>query len=376
MSAAALGLAGLVAGALLGWLAARRGVRRGPPAAFPLVDSPFEPGPRRGPRISGSLRAVDAATDLGLPPDAKLDVLARMLVERAAERTGMPCAVALRDTDEGPINIVAQTGDLDPRLLGVRVDPDSSAGHAVTDGVPMVAPADESVVRGGMRDRRRPLRGGLAVPIRSTSRVEGALLALGPSPLAPAEALVHLEELVRRFSPNLLPAHAVAVAERKAATDELTGLSNRRALKLAMETADARRSAMIILDLDHFKSVNDTHGHPAGDVALKHVAQVIRTALRAGDVAARIGGEEFAVWLPGADLALGLEVAERLRALLAAKRVRISGQEQTLTVSCGVAASPVPIPHPDNLMAAADGALYRAKREGRNRVVASGAPAS
>ena len=139
-----------------------------------------------------------------------------------------------------------------------------------------------------------------------------------------------------------------------------------------MATGDTSHSALVMLDLDHFKRVNDTLGHPAGDAALRHLAKLLRTALRGGDVAARIGGEEFAVWLPGADLALGLEVAERLRALVAERPFRFGGAEHPLSISCGVSACPVPIPQPDNLMATADAALYQAKREGRNRVVASG----
>jgi diguanylate cyclase (GGDEF)-like protein len=169
----------------------------------------------------------------------------------------------------------------------------------------------------------------------------------------------------------MVPAHAVAIAERKADTDELTGLANRRALAREMAAGGVGRSALVMLDLDHFKRVNDTLGHPAGDAALKHLAKLLGTALRAGDVAARIGGEEFAVWLPGADMALGMEVAERLRAVVAEKTFRIGGVEYPLTISCGVSACPLPIPHPDNLMATADAALYRAKREGRNRVVAT-----
>ncbi len=363
MIGVALGLGGLLLGVVVGWVAARRsGALGGLGEAGPQ-------GAGGEPRISRALRAVDASG--GLPPDAKLDVLGRMLVERAAERTGMPCALVLRDTDEGPITIVAQTADLDPRLLGVRVDIDSSAGRAVSEGIPTVAPDDEQVIRGGMRDRRRPFRGGVAAPVRSRSRTEGALMALGPSPIPPSEVVARLEELVRRFTPHLVPAHAVAIAERKAATDELTGLANRRALKIAMESGDARRSAMVMMDLDHFKRVNDTLGHPAGDAALKHVGQLIRSALRVGDVAARVGGEEFAVWLPGADLALATEIAERLRAAVAQQPWRYQGHELTLTVSCGVSACPDPIPHPDNLPVTADQALYRAKREGRNRVVAS-----
>jgi diguanylate cyclase (GGDEF)-like protein len=361
----ALWLFGLVVGAVLGWLAARHRywgpVERGRPAA-PADDPPAA-------RFPAPIRAMDAAS--GLPPDAKLDVLARMLAERASERTAMPCAVALRDTDAGPITIIAHSSDVDPRLLGIQVDPDSSAGRAVTDGIPMVAPADEPVLRGETRDRRRPQRGGLAVPIRSASRVEGALLAIGAAPgEAPQMLLAHMEQLVRRFAPVLVPAHQVSIAERKAATDEVTGLANRRALRRAMENAEAGRSAMLMVDLDHFKRVNDALGHVAGDAALRHVAQLIRAGLRPGDEAARVGGEEFAIWLPGADLAEGMEIAERLRELVRSSPFRHSGRELSLTISCGVSAYPVPVGHPDNLLATADSALYRAKRAGRDRVMA------
>lgn len=364
MTGLALWLFGLVVGAVVGWFAARHRfsgrVERARPAA-PADDPPAA-------RFQAPIRAMDAAS--GLPPDAKLDVLARMLAERASERTAMPCAVALRDTDAGPITIVAHSSDVDPRLLGIQVDPDSSAGRAVTDGIPVVAPADEPVLRSETRDRRRPHRGGLAVPIRSASRVEGALLAIGAASGEAPQTLADMEQLVRRFAPVLVPAHQVSIAERKAATDEVTGLANRRALRRAMENAEAGRSAMLMVDLDHFKRVNDALGHAAGDAALRHVAQLIRAGLRPGDEAARVGGEEFAIWLPGADLAEGMEIAERLRELVRSSPFRHSGRELSLTISCGVSAYPVPVGHPDNLLATADSALYRAKRAGRDRVMA------
>ena len=198
------------------------------------------------------------------------------------------------------------------------------------------------------------------------------MLALGESPLTAGEVIARLEQLARRFAPTLGPAHAVAVAEHRAETDALTGLANRRALRRAMATTDAVRSALVLLDLDFFKRINDTLGHAAGDAALKHVASLLKTALRGADVAARIGGEEFAVWLPGADLALGMEVAERLRVLVAERPFRFGGGKHPVNVSCGVSAYPSLVAHPDNLLATADSALYQAKRQGRNRVVASG----
>jgi diguanylate cyclase (GGDEF)-like protein len=321
----------------------------------------------------GELRAADAAT--GLPVDAGAGHLAHMLADRASEKVGLPCVVVLRDADGGRITIVAVSATCDPRLLGLDVQPDSPAGRAITDDTPTVALENEPAVNGRAGDRRRPLRGGVAVPLRHGSWVHGALLALGEPPMAPNTAVAELEKLARRFGPVLGPAHAVDIAERTAETDELTGLANRRFLKREMSTGDAARSALVMLDVDHFKQINDTLGHEAGDKALKHVGSLLKTALRGADVAARVGGEEFAVWLPGADMALGLEVAERLRALVAGKPFRFSGAEHPLTVSCGVSASPVPIPSPENLMATADKALYRAKHEGRNRVVATGAKA-
>ncbi len=117
--------------------------------------------------------------------------------------------------------------------------------------------------------------------------------------------------------------------------------------------------------------MNDTLGHPAGDAALRHLAKLVRSSLRMGDVAARIGGEEFAVWLPGADLAQGVEIAERLRAQVGERPFHLAGQEWPLTISCGVSAWPQPESQRDNLVPTADAALYQAKSEGRDRVVAS-----
>jgi diguanylate cyclase (GGDEF)-like protein len=365
VSGAAYLIIGAGLGAAAGWLAAGAYAAR---ASWR--------GGRGRPRestgaVSGSvLRAADAAADV--PPGARLDVLARLLANRASDWVGLAAMVVLREVDGGPIKVVAVSDGQDTRLIGRDVRPDSWPGRAVTDGIPVVAPEDEAAIGSGVGDRRRAPRGGVAVPIRSSSRIEGAVLVLGQPLLEAAEVISRMEALVIRVAPLLGPAHDVAIAERKANTDELTGLANRRSLNAAMGAGDPSRSALVMLDLDHFKQVNDSLGHPAGDTALKHLAKLLRAALRAGDVAARIGGEEFAVWLPGADLALAMEVAERLRALVARHPFPISGLEYPITISCGVSACPVPIPHPDNLMATADAALYRAKREGRNRVVATG----
>jgi diguanylate cyclase (GGDEF)-like protein len=127
-------------------------------------------------------------------------------------------------------------------------------------------------------------------------------------------------------------------------------------------------AALLVLDLDFFKRLNDTHGHLAGDAALRHVAVVLRRALRDADIATRIGGEEFALWLPDTPAAAGLEVAERVRVAVEQTPVVWQGKPISMTGSIGVATYPETTPDRLNLYAAADAALYRAKQGGRNRV--------
>jgi diguanylate cyclase (GGDEF)-like protein len=164
----------------------------------------------------------------------------------------------------------------------------------------------------------------------------------------------------------------LALASRR---DPLTGLANRRAFdeELAREVARAARTgaplAVVVLDVDRFKAVNDGHGHPAGDGVLREVATRAGAALRRGDLAARIGGEEFALLLPGADLAGAVELAGRVRAAVAARPIPAGAAALAVTVSLGCAAL-APGEAPEALVARADARLYEAKRAGRDRVVA------
>jgi diguanylate cyclase (GGDEF)-like protein len=171
-----------------------------------------------------------------------------------------------------------------------------------------------------------------------------------------------------------------AEVERRAKTDALTGLWNRRHFTAELtrwqDQADryAKPVSLVMVDVDHFKRVNDTHGHAAGDDVLRHVASLLRDGARTVDTVARLGGEEFAVLLPNTEAPGAAEVAERLRALVASRPVRVAnGTLLTVTASFGVAAYPAPTVQRDAFVAAADAALYAAKRDGRNRVVVSGA---
>jgi two-component system, cell cycle response regulator len=152
-----------------------------------------------------------------------------------------------------------------------------------------------------------------------------------------------------------------------AVTDQLTGLRNRRYVRRHLDgLLRTEEAAVLLVDIDKFKSINDTHGHNIGDAALRDVAERLRVQLRAADVVARYGGEEFLAVLTGAPSAYALIVADRLREAIAAEPVRVGELVVPITISIGVAVGGPGVPA-ERLIGAADEALYRAKRDGRNR---------
>jgi two-component system cell cycle response regulator len=166
----------------------------------------------------------------------------------------------------------------------------------------------------------------------------------------------------------------------RASRDGLTGLYNRREFDRLLQAAVAReerqegRFALLLLDIDHFKKLNDTFGHPSGDAALRNTARLLEKHLRKGDQAARYGGEEFAAILPGADEKGARQLAERIRRAVADAELELApGQRARVTVSLGVGVWPDDGGEPESLLAAADRALYAAKQHGRDRVMAASA---
>lgn len=157
--------------------------------------------------------------------------------------------------------------------------------------------------------------------------------------------------------------------------DELTGLYNRRyfASVATREFARCRRArqpvGLLVVDVDHFKQINDRFGHPVGDQVLRALAQVLLSSFRSEDVVCRVGGEEFIVLMPGTDAGSCFGRAERLREKVAGTQILAGVEGIGLTVSVGVAVADVEAETPEQLVARADEAVYRAKAGGRNRVV-------
>ena len=165
--------------------------------------------------------------------------------------------------------------------------------------------------------------------------------------------------------------HYLDTCEEAAFTDHLTGLANRRRFERQLEREVSRTQrygrpfCLLLLDLDNFKLVNDTFGHEAGDEVIRRLALTLQAGTRGIDLAARVGGEEFAVILPETDFVGGLDVAERLRLAVREMDTPLVGQ---VTASFGVAEFPVCAATGRELVAVADAALYQAKRSGRDRV--------
>lgn len=186
------------------------------------------------------------------------------------------------------------------------------------------------------------------------------------------------EELVKRFQERLLEverlSHDLDRAQSEALLDPLSGLKNRRGFERAIQGifagGEAEEVAVLLVDVDRFKTLNDTYGHLLGDKVLRAVAHILQTNIKGRDVAARLGGDELAVLLPGTTERGAEALAEQIRVAVAAGRIhRADGQDLKgiVTVSIGIAVGRATESF-EALLERADAALYRSKREGRNRV--------
>ncbi len=204
-----------------------------------------------------------------------------------------------------------------------------------------------------------------------------ALATVGRPPSFDTALMEVLGEVAIQVGMGVENARLFSRLSQMASTDELTQLANRRrfAESLRLEIGRGRRDekpvSLVLVDIDQLKRVNDSHGHPAGDAAIRHVAVAIRSERRETDMAARLGGEEFALLLPGTPLAGAVRTAERIRAWLGVNEVPGLG---TVTISAGVACFPEDAEDEEALVRVADERLYAAKAGGRNRVCAESSP--
>jgi diguanylate cyclase (GGDEF)-like protein len=212
------------------------------------------------------------------------------------------------------------------------------------------------------------------VPLLVGGEVIGAVLTSHADPLHEEETR-RLRESVRQAAPVVANLRNLAISQMRAATDALTGLPNRRALDFTLKRMVAQASrtrlpvAALMVDIDHFKQINDQLGHSKGDEILAAVGALLEDTLRASDFAARYGGEEFLVLLPATDTAGALALAEKIRDAL--HRPLATGVDRTVTASIGVAVVPDHALDAEGLVRAADRALYRAKTKGRDRIEAA-----
>jgi two-component system cell cycle response regulator len=236
-----------------------------------------------------------------------------------------------------------------------------------------------SQVRSLDRTRNVPI---LAVtePDNSARMVRGLEIGVNDYLMRPVDknellARTRTQVRKRRYTERLRD--NVQISIEMAITDALTGLFNRRYMEnhlaTLIEQANIRRKplALLMLDIDYFKAINDTHGHDAGDEVLRNFALRIRRSIRGIDLACRSGGEEFVIVMPETDTAVAAMVAERLRRRIASEPFPIQQGQHSIpvTLSIGIAALRGPDDNAAGLMKRADQALYRAKRDGRNRVV-------
>jgi diguanylate cyclase (GGDEF)-like protein len=305
--------------------------------------------------------------------------IAELVVERAATWVPAPCWALVSSDLSGQLSVLADRGlepDMGPAVYSI-------AGWVMQRGEEFVT-AD---LRADERVSDRSIASVVAFPLSCRGRRVGALVGLDRKPSArePRLAIAMLRAvrvLLEPVAVALDNALLLKRAEALSVTDDLTHLYNSRYLNLVLrrETKRASRNgrplSLLFLDLDGFKSINDTYGHLSGSRTLVEAAAVIRGSARETDVVARYGGDEFALVLPDTGAEGAYAVGERIRERIAAHRfLTREGCNARLTVSVGVATLPDVAASAEELMRAADAAMYRVKERGKNGIQAAAAPA-
>jgi diguanylate cyclase (GGDEF)-like protein len=270
------------------------------------------------------------------------------------------------------VRVIGVSGRGDRRLLETTLPPESDLARVARGEVDSIF-FEGDPLGGVVADRRQHSSAVLVLPLRAGDRCVGGVALWPPGGREPVGgARAEILAALANAAPRVVTAMEADRLKEKTRLDPLTGLLNRRGLDLVLNRVDVGDGALIYADLDNFKRLNDRMGHPAGDAVLIHFARIVRDQIRTGDLAARVGGEEFAIWLPGARLEVGYRIAERIRIRLNTTPWDWQGRACALSASFGVAACPETSREVSDLVPQADAALYVAKNSGRNRVERAG----
>ncbi len=297
---------------------------------------------------------------------ARLEKSSRLLADLTSEFPGMAFQYRVPSGERGYFTYVSEgareTYGLSPQQL--LDDPSAMERFVYPEDLPLFLAARDAILSGAAHWR---LEFRVMVPGMALRWLRGHAR---PRRLADGTVLWH------GFISDISESKAIELELQEfALTDYLTQLPNRRYFMQRLQEEHGRaqrdvngRAAVLMCDLDHFKCVNDTHGHAVGDLVLQHFASVLRTQLRKGDTVGRLGGEEFAVILAGANLDAAAEFAARLQRRFASQPLLHEGKLLEVTLSIGIALMQGNSLCQDQVLRASDDALYRAKERGRNRV--------
>ncbi len=304
--------------------------------------------------------------------EAELDRLARAVFQIMADLVGAEeMTLYLRDRDTG--RYAPYLHRVGESVLSADAITTRSHGEIVARGK-TIAPVFLREAEGQMLF--------FTVPLIAEGEPLGAL-RLGFAHEDPAEAIQEFEQkeyVVKDLAKHIALAVKAPILSARALTDGLTGLFTRRHLeeRLAHCVDEAERYgtplSLIMVDIDHFKKVNDTHGHPAGDAVLRRVGAILKESIRGTDSAYRFGGEEMSVLLPGSDIDKAQKAAERIRKRIEKETFRVPSGTLAVTASLGVATCGSGFDTPESIVQSADTALYAAKHGGRNRTCVAPLP--